>query len=118
MNTKDRLGARGEQIAADHLTRSGWRILDRNWRCADGEIDIVAMDRRVLVVCEVKTRSGTGYGTPIEAISQQKWRRLRRLAVKWVVAHGLFVEQIRVDAIGVLRARDDSYSIEHVRGVG
>jgi len=57
LNTKDALGRRGEQLAAQYLERAGFRILDRNWRCAEGEIDIVAAERRVLVVCEVKTRS-------------------------------------------------------------
>ena len=59
MNAKDVLGRQGEQAAAEHLQRAGFRILDRNWRCADGELDIVAAERRTLVICEVKTRSGT-----------------------------------------------------------
>jgi Holliday junction resolvase-like predicted endonuclease len=72
LNAKDILGRRGEQLAVEHLQRAGLRILDRNWRCADGEIDIVAAERRALVVCEVKTRSGVRYGTPLEAITRQK----------------------------------------------
>jgi putative endonuclease len=69
VNPKDDLGRTGEQVAAEYLERAGLRVLDRNWRSATGEIDIVATERRVLVVCEVKTRSGTGFGTPLEAIT-------------------------------------------------
>ncbi len=118
MNPKDVLGRQGEQLAAEYLQRAGYRILDRNWRCADGEIDIVAAERRTLVVCEVKTRSGTRYGTPLEAITRQKRNRLRRLAVRWVIAHGLLFDEVRVDVIGVLRDAAGELALEHVRGVG
>ncbi len=118
MNPKDVLGRQGEQFAAEYLQRAGYRILDRNWRCADGEIDIVAAERRTLVVCEVKTRSGTRYGTPLEAITRQKRNRLRRLAVRWVIAHGLLFDEVRVDVIGVLRDAAGELALEHVRGVG
>ena len=118
MNPKDVLGRQGEQLAAEYLQRAGYRILDRNWRCADGEIDIVAAERRTLVICEVKTRSGTRYGTPLEAITRQKRNRLRRLAVRWVIAHGLLFDEVRVDVIGVLRDAAGELALEHVRGVG
>jgi putative endonuclease len=94
LNAKDALGRHGEQLAAEYLQQAGFRILDRNWRCAEGEIDIVMVDRRVLVVCEVKTRSGTGYGTPLEAITRQKVRRLRHLAIRWVQANGVLFAEI------------------------
>ncbi len=118
MHPKDVLGRRGEDLAAEYLSQAGFRILDRNYRCSDGEIDIVAADRRVLVACEVKTRSGVGYGTPVEAVTRQKVRRLRRLAVRWVAAHGVIFDQLRVDVIGVLRSTDGEFTIEHIRGVG
>ena len=118
MNPKDVLGKQGEQLAAEYLQRSGLRILDRNWRCAEGEIDIVAAERRALVVCEVKTRSGTRYGTPLEAVNRRKLARLRRLAIRWVVAHGVLFDEVRVDVIGVLRSPSGEFTIEHVRGVG
>ena len=103
---------------SDFLEQSELRILDRNWRCPDGEIDIVALERRSLVICEVKTRSSGRYGTPLEAISARKRVRLRKLAVSWVQAHGLFYDEIRIDVVGVLKAAPDDFSIEHVRGVG
>jgi putative endonuclease len=118
MNAKDILGRAGEQAAAEHLLSLGLRILDRNWRCAEGELDIIAAERRVLVVCEVKTRSDTRFGSPLEAISRAKRNRLRRLATRRVVAHGVLFDEIRVDAIGVLKQPGGSFSVEHVRGVG
>lgn len=118
MNPKDVLGRQGEQLAVEHLQRAGLRILDRNWRCAEGEVDIVAAERRTLVICEVKTRSGIRYGTPLEAITRQKRNRLRRLAIRWVVAHGVLFDEIRVDVVGVLRAESGGFTVEHVRGVG
>jgi putative endonuclease len=118
LNPKDVLGKQGEQLAVEYLQRAGFRILDRNWRCTDGEIDIVAAERRVLVICEVKTRSGTRYGTPLEAITRQKRTRLRRLAVRWVIAHGVLFDEVRVDVVGVLRGASGDFTLEHVRGVG
>jgi putative endonuclease len=118
MRAKDVLGREGEQAAADYLTERGFRILDRNWRCADGEIDIVAVERHSLVVCEVKTRSGTRYGTPLEAVGRAKRNRLRRLAVLWLTAHGARFDQIRIDVLGLLYEGSGGFTIEHVRGVG
>jgi putative endonuclease len=118
VKAKDALGRRGEQLAAQYLERAGFRILDRNWRCAEGEIDIVAAERRVLVVCEVKTRSGVGYGGPLDAITRAKRSRLRRLAIRWLVAHGVLFDEVRIDVIGLLRDRSGQFTVEHVRGVG
>jgi putative endonuclease len=118
VNAKDALGQQGEQVAARYLTEAGLAVLGRNWRCSQGEIDIVALDGRTLVICEVKTRSGVRFGTPLEAVSAPKLRRLRRLAVTWVRAHGLVFDEIRIDVVGVLLAASGEFSIEHVRGVG
>ena len=118
LNAKDALGQQGEQLAAEYLQRAGFRILARNWRSAEGEIDIVAADRRTLVACEVKTRSGTGYGTPLEAVSRKKRNRLRRLAVRWVVANGVLFDEVRVDVVEVLKDGRGGFTVEHIRGVG
>jgi len=118
VNAKDELGRRGEQAAVEYLEHAGLRILDRNWRCAEGEIDIVAAERQVLVICEVKTRSGTRYGSPLEAISRSKRARLRRLAIRWLVAHGVLFDEVRIDAIGLIRDESGHFQIEHVWGVG
>jgi putative endonuclease len=118
MHPKDALGRRGEQLAAEYLLSSGFQILDRNYRCAEGEIDIVAADRRDLVACEVKTRSDVRYGTPAEAVTRQKLRRLRHLAAVWASSQGWFYDQLRIDVIGVLKSPSGDFTIEHLRGVG
>ena len=118
MRAKDVLGRDGEQAAVDYLESCGFRILDRNWRCADGEIDIVAVERHTFVVCEVKTRSGARYGTPLEAVGRTKRTRLRRLAVRWLIAHGIRFDQIRIDVVGLLYEGTGGFTIQHIRGVG
>jgi len=118
VNAKDKLGRQGEQVAVEYLERAGLRVLDRNWRCSIGEIDIVAAERQVMVVCEVKTRSDTRFGTPLEAITRNKRARLRRLASQWLVAHGVLFDEVRIDVIGLIRTPAGEFQIEHVRGVG
>jgi putative endonuclease len=118
MKPKDELGRAGEQVAAEYLERAGLRILDRNWRCVAGEIDIVAAERRVLVVCEVKTRSDARFGSPLEAISRNKRTRLRRLAAQWLAAHGVLFDEVRIDVIGLVKDKAGEFQIEHVRGAG
>jgi putative endonuclease len=118
MKAKDELGREGEQAAVEYLERAGLRVLDRNWRSADGELDIVAAEPRTLVVCEVKTRSGPRFGTPLEAVTRHKRARLRRLAVQWLVAHGVLFDDVRIDVIGLLKDSSGEFQIEHVRGVG
>jgi len=117
VGAKDLLGREGEQAAVSYLEGRGFRILDRNWRCAGGEIDIVAVERHTFVVCEVKTRSGTRYGTPLDAVGRAKRMRLRRLAAQWLSAHGVRYDQIRIDVLGLLRDGSGGFTVEHVRGV-
>ena len=66
----------------------------------------------------MKTRSGTRFGTPLDAVGHVKRRRLRRLAAQWLAAHGSRYDQIRIDVVGLLRDGADGFTIEHVRGVG
>src|SRR6202011_1133530 len=99
MHAKDVLGRFGEQAAAEYLESHGLRILDRNWRCAAGEIDIVAVERYALVVVEVKSRTGMAYGSPLEAVSRAKRARLRKLAVQWVNRRRVRVGQGRIVAL-------------------
>ncbi|KQW53530.1 hypothetical protein ASC77_04445 [Nocardioides sp. Root1257] len=112
------LGRYGEDLAARHLVERGMAVLDRNWRCAAGEIDLVLRDGDVLVVCEVKTRSSVDHGTPHEAISDAKLDRLRRLGTCWQEEHGVTVPDVRVDLVAILRPRRGPSIVEHVRGVG
>src|SRR5205085_1544696 len=81
---------------------AGLRVLDRNWRCREGELDIVARDGDALVFCEVKTRRGTGFGHPVEAVTPTKQRRLRTLAQRWLAAHDEHAPDLRFDVVGIL----------------
>lgn len=117
MRAKDKLGRDGEDLAADHLRRSGLTILDRNWRCSSGEIDIVARDGSALVVCEVKTRSSTAYGHPAQAVTRRKIRRLRELALRWLDERQIYVPEIRFDVIAIVQPPNGTPVLEHLRGV-
>jgi putative endonuclease len=117
MNRHRAVGQYGEDVAVRHLMSLGLVILDRNWRCSAGEIDIIAREGSTLVVCEVKTRSGIGFGSPAEAVTQLKAARLRRLAAQWLNDSGLSIPQVRFDVIGVLRAPRGPATVQHLRGV-
>ncbi len=112
------LGAYGETLAARHLVERGMVLLDRNWRCRDGEIDLLLRDGDVLVACEVKTRTTLGCGTPHEAIDAAKVARLRRAAEQWVRDQAVSPQDIRVDLVAVLRPPRGASVVEHVPGVG
>lgn len=111
------LGAYGEAFAARYLIDQGMVLLDRNWRCELGEIDLVLRDGRVLVVCEVKTRSSLAFGSPLEGVTEQKAARLRRLAARWLADHTIRPEEVRIDLVGLLVPRDGATELDHVQGV-
>lgn len=119
MAAKDDLGRAGEERAARHLVRAGYTLLARNWRCAQGEIDIVALQAEELVFVEVKTRRTTDFGHPFEAIDARKKRRMWGLAHAWVVAHPAHSRgrRIRLDVVGIVGAEPSSGSLEHLRDV-
>ncbi len=110
------LGRWGEDLAARHLTAAGMQVLDRNWRCARGELDLVARDRDgTIVFVEVKTRSGTGFGAPAEAVGRAKARRLRVLACCWLLEHrqprGV---DLRFDVVGIVKAPGRAPELVHL----
>ncbi len=117
MRAKDAVGRYGERVAAAYLADAGWQVLDRNWRCRAGELDIVALHGTELVVVEVKTRTGDGFGHPAEAVTARKLARLRRLAAQWLAAHDLRPTGVRVDVIAVRTARSGPARVEHLAGV-
>ena len=117
MADKDALGRRGEQLAADYLVGRGLTIVERNWRCSLGEIDLVVREGAETVFVEVKTRAGLGFGHPLEAITAAKLARLRRLAAAWCEAHPGEATSIRIDAVAVVASRSAPVRIEHLRRV-
>jgi putative endonuclease len=118
-------GALGERLAADHLTRRGYTVLERNFRTCRGELDLVAADARSIVFCEVKTRvaGGTaGPSAPLDAVGPAKRARLRRLAAEWLRERAAGVsrprrDELRFDAIGVtLSPTGELLALEHLEG--
>lgn len=123
MNARGALGRYGEDLAARRMRETGMAVLERNWRCVDGEIDIVARDRDSLVICEVKTRRSGGYEHPLAAVTPAKAARLRRLAARWLSERWLArygrppIGGVRIDLVGVLLPDRGAPRVEHVRGV-
>ena len=120
--SRQQVGRRGEDLACAELVRQGMEVVDRNWRCSLGEIDIVATEVGdggvTLVFCEVKCRTGIGFGHPLEAITFAKMRTLRQLAAHWLRQHRTTAKDIRLDAIGVVMLPGQEPSLTHVKAVG
>lgn len=118
---KSSVGRYGEEVAARHLAASGMQLQARNWSCEIGEIDLVALDGATLVICEVKTRRGLDFGTPLEAVTARKLARLRRLAARWLAEREAAGEarpsEVRIDVVGVLLRAKGAAVVEHLRGV-
>ena len=111
-------GGYGEASAARFLAGHGMVLLDRNWRCELGEIDLVLRDGDALVVCEVKTRTSAAFGSPFEAVTPAKLARLRRLAARWIADRGVSVSEVRFDLVGVRLDLSGDARFDHLRGVG
>ncbi|MCF8534723.1 MAG: YraN family protein [Candidatus Nanopelagicaceae bacterium] len=107
------LGANGEEIAAQFLINRGDEILARNWRIREGELDLVTLDSAGLIhMIEVKTRTSTAFGHPLEAIDSAKAHRIQRLSLAWLATNGALGCDYQIDAIAILIASDGSHSIE------
>ncbi|WP_412736942.1 YraN family protein [Krasilnikovia sp. MM14-A1259] len=116
MTTQRRaVGAYGERLAERYLTAQGLVVLARNWRCADGEVDLILRDGDDVVFCEVKTRRGTSHGTPAEAVGPTKVRRLRRLAAQWLAQGALRPRGVRFDVVAVAPQPRGASHVEHIR---
>ncbi|MCX6401518.1 MAG: YraN family protein [Propionibacteriales bacterium] len=111
------IGAYGEDVATRHLIGLGMTVLERNWSCADGEVDILLREGTTLVVCEVKTRTSLVAGTPHEAITDAKLARLKRLGERWAEERRIRPAGIRVDLVAVMRPRRGPARVEHVPGL-
>lgn len=119
--SRQQVGRRGEDLAAAELERQGLRVIARNWRCRTGEIDLIAVETvqgvRTVVFCEVKCRTGRGFGDPLESITYAKRHKLRKLAGEWLVVSGVRPDGIRIDAIGVVLEPRATPVLTHVRGI-
>ncbi len=100
-----RLGTRGEDLAAAWYEAQGYEVLDRNWRCRLGELDLVVRRGRTVVFCEVKARSSDAFGSPAEAVTPAKRQRIRHLAARWLEEGRPRPAEIRFDVVGVLRGQ-------------
>lgn len=107
------LGMEGERVAALFLQKQGMAILERNFRTRSGEIDLIARDKKDLVFVEVKTRSGTQFGSTLEAVGPRKCRQIVRVAQEYLLQNDGFEQPARFDVIGILIG--DSVQIEHVK---
>jgi putative endonuclease len=113
----DELGHYGEDLAAAHLTQAGYELLARNWRCREGELDIVARDGDAIVFVEVKARSSADFGMPAEAVGHVKARRIRGLACRWLVENRpVGAGELRFDVVSVVRGRGRAPELVHLRG--
>lgn len=117
VNPRIALGRYGETLAASYLAEQGMSIIARNYRCGAGEVDIIARDGDVLVVCEVKTRRRTTQGQPIEAITTRKMRTLRSVLLHWLAENAVYAPHLRFDAVGIVVHPVGQPTITHVRGV-
>jgi putative endonuclease len=118
---KDALGRWGEDLAARHLAAAGLVVLDRNWRCRDGELDVVAREPDGTVVfVEVKTRSTSAFGLPSEAVGRTKARRIRRLASAWLAqqpsADPSEGAPVRFDVVSIVRSPGEAPMVQHLLG--
>ncbi|RZU61526.1 YraN family protein [Zhihengliuella halotolerans] len=116
MGHNQELGARGEELAARYLEANGYRILERNWRCRGGELDIIATRGGVHIAVEVKTRTSDDYGHAAEAVTDAKRRRLFGLAWQWSRTAGEAVRRLQVDVIAI-ECADDEFRLDHFEAV-
>lgn len=116
MRAKDAVGAYGERVAVRFLADAGYAVLDRNWRCRAGELDVVAIRGGVVVFVEVKCRRSASFGVPASAVTAPKIARLRAVASEWLAAHDLTDADVRFDVVSVTRPRRGAAEVEHVEG--
>lgn len=118
MARKDEIGRAGEDLAKQWIERAGAQVVERNWRCREGEIDLIAFDGDDLIIVEVKTRRTLRLGHPAEAVTPRKLARLRRLAGIWLQGCRRPVAGVRVDVIAVWLPEGQNPRVDHIQGVG
>jgi len=110
-------GERGEALAARYLEEQGLIVLSKNWRCPDGELDLVLTDGHKVIVCEVKTRTSDNYGTPAEAVTDSKAARIRRLGRRWRTQYNVNHVETRYDLVSILWPPGETPQVNHLKGV-
>jgi putative endonuclease len=100
-NARQSLGREGEKIAEQYLRKKGYTLVERNYRCSVGEVDLIVLDRRVVVFVEVKTRTGHGFGMPSEAVERRKQKKMIQTAQFFINAKGLHQREARFDVVGI-----------------
>ncbi|MCR6484616.1 YraN family protein [Amycolatopsis sp. OK19-0408] len=108
------LGAWGEDLAARHLRERGLVLLGRNWRCREGELDLILTDRARVVFCEVKTRTGIEFGLPSETVTEEKAGRVRRAGQRWLREHRIGWCPVRYDVVTVLVEPGAAARVQHI----
>lgn len=116
MRAKDAVGAYGERVAVRFLADAGYAVLDRNWRCRHGELDVVAIRGGVVVFVEVKCRRSSAFGVPAAAVTSAKIERLRAAAALWLAERDLAEAEVRFDVVAVVRPLRGAAVVEHVEG--
>jgi len=118
MKVANQIGKKGEDMATDFLVKKGYRILERNFHCLYGEIDIIAMKKRTIVFIEVKTRTSSSFGLPIESITHHKLTAIQAASYLFRQAHPEFSGSTRIDAIVILLHKDRTInSLEHLENI-
>lgn len=112
-NQKQVLGGEGERIAERYLTKKGYRVVERNYRCPVGEMDLIVLDRRVVVFVEVKTRSGHRFGIPLEAVHPRKQQKMVKTAQFFLAQHRLHNRDARFDVVGI-SLKEHEPVVEHI----
>jgi putative endonuclease len=111
---KKNLGNRSESLAVEFLRSRGYRILSRNYRCHFGEIDLVALQGRVVVFVEVRSRSGDRFGSPLETVGLKKQKKVSQVALHFLSKNRIHGEDARFDVIGITWERETP-RIEHIQ---
>lgn len=116
MTTSSVLGKTGEEFAARYLNNLGYELIETNWRCPSGEIDLVMSHDEDIVFVEVKTRSSTQFGDPLNAVDFRKLYRLRKLARIWLSENGIS-SSWRIDLVGLIRVHNEDFDVQHLVGI-
>jgi putative endonuclease len=112
-DSKQLLGKEGERLAEQYLKKKGYKIVERNYRCRGAELDLIVLDRRVIVFVEVKTRTGHGFGSPLEAVEFRKQQKMIQAAQYFLNERKLHQRDARFDVVGISWPGDEPL-VEHI----